>query len=94
VITANSRYKLATAYATRDPARAEGTIRGVRPHRAGKLSSRCQHRVISTERLDHLADLYYQDPLLYWLICDAEDAIFPEDLLVPGKILRIPLNEP
>ena len=53
---------------------------------------RREHRVIEGERLGQLAHRYYGDPLKYWLICDANDAIFPEELLVPGRVLRIPRN--
>ncbi|AGP37423.1 hypothetical protein BE04_26125 [Sorangium cellulosum] len=92
MISRNSRYRRADVYASRDPARAERPIEGVAPHAAGELTVRREHRVVEGERLDQLAHRYYGDPLKYWLICDANDAIFPEDLMVPGRVLRIPRN--
>ena len=56
------------------------------------MTSRREHRVVVGERLDQLAQRYYGDPLKYWLICDANDTIFPEDLMVAGRVLRIPRN--
>jgi nucleoid-associated protein YgaU len=42
------------------------------------------------DRLDLLAYAYYGDPTKFWLICDANQAMFPADLLVPGKRIIIP----
>jgi nucleoid-associated protein YgaU len=92
MISRNSRYTLDGAYASRDPERADQPITGLALHEAGELTSRREHRVIEGERLDQLAQRYYGDPLKYWLICDANDAVFPEDLMVPGRVLRIPRN--
>jgi hypothetical protein len=42
------------------------------------------------DRLDILAAKYLGDPLMFWLICDANGAIRPEDLVeTPGKTLNI-----
>jgi nucleoid-associated protein YgaU len=92
MITRSSRYRREAAYESRDPGRAEHPILGLAPHTAGELVVRREHRFIQGERLDQLAQRYYGDPLKYWLICDANDAIFPEELLVPGRVLRIPRN--
>jgi nucleoid-associated protein YgaU len=92
MITRDSRYSTDDAYATSDPERAEHPINGLRPHQRVELVVRREHRVVAGERLDQLAYRYYGDPLLYWLICDANDTIFPEELMVPGKVLRIPRN--
>jgi nucleoid-associated protein YgaU len=92
MITRNSRYNRDRVYASRDPGRADQPIVGLRLHEAGELTSRREHRVVAGERLDQLAHRYYGDPLKYWLICDANDAVFPEDLMVPGRVLRIPRN--
>ncbi len=93
MIRPTSRYRRADAYASKEPARAEHPILGVAPHVAsGDLTVRREHRVVDGERLDQIAQRYYGDPLKYWLICDAADDIFPEDLLVPGRVLRIPRN--
>lgn len=92
MITRDSRYSLDEAYTSSDPERAEHPILGLRTHERVDSVVRREHRVIAGERLDQLAYKYYGDPLLYWLICDANDAIFPEDLMVPGRVLRIPRN--
>lgn len=93
MITRNSRYQREDAYRSRDPGRADHPLEGLSPHvTSGGLIVRREHRVIVGERLDQLAQRYYGDPLKYWLICDANDAIFPEDLMVPGRVLRIPKN--
>lgn len=92
MLTRNSRYRLEDAYASNAPERANHPINAVVPHESGAGEVRREHRVVEGERLDQLAQRYYGDPLLFWLICDANDAIFPEDLLVPGRVLRIPRN--
>src|SRR4051794_26768500 len=43
------------------------------------------------KRLDGIASLELQDPELYWQICDANRALRPDDLEIPGKRLRITL---
>jgi len=93
VVTRSSRYRLDEVYASRDPGRADHDIPGVRPHQAGPLEVRREHRVAGHERLDSIAQRYYADPLLFWLICDANETIFPDDLLIPGRVLRIPRNK-
>ncbi len=92
MITRNSRYTKDDTYSSTDPERAQHPIVGVQPRKSADLTVRREHRVIAGERLDQLAYRYYGDPLLFWLICDANDVIFPEDLMIPGKVLRIPRN--
>jgi hypothetical protein len=49
-----------------------------------------QHTVHQSDRLDLIAAKYLGDPLIFWLICDANGAIDPHDLVAsPGKILNI-----
>lgn len=45
------------------------------------------------DRLDLLAYAYYGDPTKFWLICDANQAMFPYELLVPGKRIIIPKED-
>jgi hypothetical protein len=46
------------------------------------------------ERLDHIAQRVYQDPEIYWRICDANLAMWPPDLVAePGRILKVPPSE-
>lgn len=43
------------------------------------------------DRLDRIAHRIYQDPELFWRICDANRALWPDDLVAePGRIIRIP----
>lgn len=42
------------------------------------------------DRLDLIAAKYLGDPLMYWLICDANGAVNPDDLVsTPGSALSI-----
>ena len=49
--------------------------------------------VNQSERLDHIAHRVYQDPELFWRICDANDALWPPDLAEPGRLLKVPAAE-
>jgi nucleoid-associated protein YgaU len=49
------------------------------------------HVVVQGDRLDVLASRAYRDPEQFWRICDANRAFRPDDLLEPGRRLRIPL---
>jgi hypothetical protein len=51
------------------------------------------HRVLSEERLDHIAFLHYRDAERYWRICDANESLWPDDLLEEAAILGIPPSE-
>ncbi len=42
------------------------------------------------ERLDHVAQRFYQDATAFWRICDAADALDPFDVVAPGRALDIP----
>jgi hypothetical protein len=49
-----------------------------------------QHTVTHGDRLDLIAAKYLGDPLMFWLICDANGAITPNDLLeTPGSLVAI-----
>lgn len=49
-----------------------------------------QHTVRQGDRLDLIAAKYLGDPLIFWLICDANGAIVPETLVAtPGSVLNI-----
>jgi hypothetical protein len=51
------------------------------------------HRVIHGERLDHIAWQHFRDPERFWRICDANRALWPNDLLEEAALLRIPPSE-
>lgn len=48
------------------------------------------HRVVQSERLDHIAWTHFRDAERYWRICDADVVMWPDDLLEPGSIIGIP----
>jgi hypothetical protein len=48
--------------------------------------------VSSGDRLDNLAYKFLGDPILFWMICDANSAVDPDELTaVPGYSIEIPL---
>lgn len=58
------------------------------------FSTVATHTVRSGDRLDLLAAKYFGDPLMYWLICDANGAIRPDQLLkTPGTVLSITMPQ-
>jgi hypothetical protein len=53
-----------------------------------------EHTVTQGERLDNIAAQFLGDPALFWRLCDANNAMRPEDLTnTVGKKLRITLPE-
>jgi nucleoid-associated protein YgaU len=52
------------------------------------------HTVQQGDRLDLLAAKYLGDPLLFWLLCDANGAICPAKLVEkPGTVLQITMPQ-
>lgn len=57
-----------------------------------ETEARFSHLLSQGERLDHLAYRYYRDPERFWRICDANEVMWPDDLVVePGTRVLIPL---
>ncbi len=57
---------------------------------APNFATVAQHTVKRGDRLDLIAAKYLGDPLLFWLLCDANGAIIPNSLLAtPGAALAI-----
>lgn len=52
-----------------------------------------EHVVTEGERLDLIAAREIGDPEAFWRICDANDAMRPDDLLEIGRRMRITLPE-
>ncbi len=51
-----------------------------------------EHTVTQGDRLDNLAARYVGDPEQFWRICDANDAVRPQELTEKaGRIVRIGL---
>ncbi len=52
------------------------------------------HTVIQGERLDNIAAKYIGDPTLFWRLCDANNAMRPDELTeTVGRKLRITMPE-
>jgi hypothetical protein len=48
--------------------------------------------VVEGDRLDNLANTFLGDPLLFWMICDANGATDPDELTAQvGKTIKIPV---
>jgi hypothetical protein len=53
-----------------------------------------QHVVVEGERLDNIIVHYLGDPEQFWRLCDANNALRPEELTeTPNKTIRITLPE-
>lgn len=52
-----------------------------------------QHTVTQGERLDNLASVFLGDPELFWRLCDANNAMRPEELETLGCVLLITLPQ-
>lgn len=53
-----------------------------------------EHRVIEGDRLDNITAQYLGDPEQFWRLCDANNAMEPEELTEQvGSIIRITLPE-
>lgn len=61
---------------------------------AANYATVAQHTVVQGDRLDLIAARYLGDPILFWLICDANGAIRPADLIAtPGTVLSITMPQ-
>ena len=57
---------------------------------APNFATVAQHTVRQGDRLDLIAAKYLGDPLIFWLLCDANGAICPNSLIAtPGTTLAI-----
>lgn len=53
-----------------------------------------EHPVVEGDRLDNITALYLNDPLQFWRLCDANNAMIPSELTAEiGRRLRITLPE-
>jgi hypothetical protein len=55
------------------------------------FATRGHRRVVQGERLDLIAAAEIGDPQAFWLLCDANGAVWPEELEAPGRELRLTL---
>jgi len=91
MFTDGSRYIKMPAYETKD-------ARG-RMVKAVVLPLPTQPRVAGEflmqegRRLDHLAAQFLEDATAFWRICDANNVMHPDELMVFGKRILIPVKE-
>lgn len=55
-----------------------------------------EHLITQGDRLDNVTALYLGDPAQFWRVCDANNAMHPDDLLdksAIGSRLHIPLPQ-
>jgi nucleoid-associated protein YgaU len=61
---------------------------------AANFATVAQHTVKQGDRLDLIAAKYLGDPLIFWLICDANGATRPSELVeTPGTVLQITMPQ-
>jgi hypothetical protein len=66
-------------------------VRCKRPRYIPETPPRLSHVVAAHDRLDLLGERYLGDPERYWRICDANQALWPPDLLAePGRTIQVP----
>jgi hypothetical protein len=89
----NSRYsKIETVQFKLDDGREILYVRRRFLPQADSLETQAEHMVTQGERLDNITALDVGDPEQYWQICDANNAMRPEELEEQtGRRLRIPV---
>jgi hypothetical protein len=62
--------------------------------RSERFSTLQEHTIAQAERLDNIASKYLGDPEQFWRLCDANDAMRPDELTQTiGRRIRITLPE-
>ena len=61
--------------------------------RAESLQEIQRHQVCEGDRLDNITAAYLGDPTMFWQVCDANNAMQPEELEQVGRSLRITLPD-
>jgi hypothetical protein len=60
----------------------------------GAASVYAEHRVLAHDRLDNVTWRYLRDPEQFWRLCDANGAMYPDELTAElHRVLVIPLPE-
>lgn len=61
---------------------------------AGASTILAAHSVVEGDRLDNITARYLGDPEQFWRLCDANNAMHPDELTADiGRRLRIPLPQ-
>ena len=92
---ANSRYYgMDTAKLTTTDGRMIVYLRRRFVPAASRFATVREYTVRQGDRLDNLAAQYLGDPEVFWRLCDANNAMRPDELTeIPGSTLRITLPE-
>lgn len=90
----NSRYQNLPQF---EPQGVDGVFRGIRSRQPAWPDGVIEHTITETDRLDRLAQHYYNDDRLWWRIVDANpDLLFADHLLGPdyvGDVILIPRSK-
>lgn len=89
MIGPNSRYATASIITTvgpNDDTRQEMKV----PFPRSKIVTYTYHRVVDGQRIDVIANEYYGDGRLWWVIADANPEVFDWLDLEAGQIIRVP----
>ncbi len=83
-----SRYAKVEEYMPVDSSGNRNQVKKIR--KTPETKGRFLHTVKDGDRLDLLAYTYYKNPTKFWLICDANNIMYPADLLEKGRKIIIP----
>ncbi|HUM81005.1 MAG TPA: hypothetical protein PLQ38_04425 [Methanothrix sp.] len=87
-----SRYERVESHSITDESGSVITYKKVRF--ISETHARMGHLVVQGDRLDNIAHRYYKDPERFWRICDANLAMWPDELVAEaGRIILIPPSE-
>lgn len=86
----DSRYRGARLLRIKNPRRPDEDVDVLRPDARKASSAAAKHVLSDGERLDHLAYAYYGNAGKWWVLADAAEAIYAEELEVPGQALSLP----
>jgi hypothetical protein len=86
-----SRYKNMATYEVTD---AKGrTVRAVVTPLPTRPSLAGEYVLLEGERLDHLTSRFLGDATAFWRICDANNVMHPDELVMVGRPVLIPVRE-
>lgn len=87
-------YNLEVATLTRPDGRTVSYVRRRFLPQAEDLQLLAEVAVAQGERIDLIAHRTLGDPLMFWRICDANNAMDPQELTEePGRLLRVPVPQ-
>lgn len=62
--------------------------------RGSEMRTLTEVSIVEDERLDLIAERTLGDPEQFWRVCDANDALDPDDLTAElGRVVRVPIPE-